>query len=67
MKGGVKIMILIPKSTDFKAIAGRIDDGVPMRCGCQCHCPGGGQRCSGTCANCKKYVDPVFIAEYSVR
>lgn len=58
-------MLIIPKGSDFQRIKGKIEDGVQLRCGCQCHCPGGGQRCSGTCANCKKLVDGQYIKAHS--
>lgn len=60
-------MLLIPQSQDFKKVVGKINAGVHMRCGCQCHCPGGGSRCSGTCANCKKHIDKVFVTAHSAR
>ena len=56
-----------PSNRDFKKIQGKITDGIHLRCGNQCNCPGGGSRCSGTCANCKKHVDMAFIKVHSAR
>jgi len=55
-------LFIVPTNQDFQAIRGKIDDGIQMRCGGQCHCPGGGCVCS----NCRKHIDSSFISTNSM-